>query len=47
VTRVVSFEDWLRLDAIEQKRGEGTRPRIKFTSIEDMLAALAEEAAGA
>jgi len=47
VAQVVSFEDWLRLDAIEMKRGDGSRPRVKFTSVEDMLAALAEEAAGA
>lgn len=37
----VSFEDWLRLDAIELTKGQQQgRPRVKFTSIEDMLAAL-------
>jgi ferredoxin--NADP+ reductase len=37
----VSFEDWLRLDAIEVKKGriEG-RPRVKFTRVADMLLAL-------
>ncbi|HYF62855.1 MAG TPA: FAD-dependent oxidoreductase [Herpetosiphonaceae bacterium] len=37
----VSFADWQKLDAIEQERGaaEG-RPRVKFTSIADALAAL-------
>lgn len=39
--RVVSYEDWKRLDAIELSRGqEQGRPRVKFTRIEDMLAAL-------
>lgn len=36
-----SYEDWLRLDEIETARGrEQGRPRVKFTRIEDMLAAL-------
>jgi ferredoxin--NADP+ reductase len=37
----VSFADWLRLDAIEvaQGRAQG-RPRVKLTSVEEMLAAL-------
>ena len=37
----VSFADWLRLDAIEVKKGriEG-RPRVKFTRVADMLLAL-------
>lgn len=36
-----SFEDWKRLDALETARAEGTeRPRVKFTSIEEMQAAL-------
>ncbi|MDX1616886.1 MAG: FAD-dependent oxidoreductase [Candidatus Promineifilaceae bacterium] len=35
-----SFEDWQRLDELEQDRGEEEgRPRVKFTRIEDMLAA--------
>ncbi|HXU91109.1 MAG TPA: FAD-dependent oxidoreductase [Methylomirabilota bacterium] len=36
-----SYEDWLRLNEVEVRRGEETgRPRVKFTRIEDMLAAL-------
>lgn len=36
-----SYEDWLQLDAIEVARGkELGRPRLKFTRIEDMLAAI-------
>lgn len=39
--RYVSYADWQRLDALEQQRGkEQNRPRVKFTSIDDMLAAL-------
>lgn len=37
----VSYQDWLRLDKIEVARGQETgRPRIKFTRVEEMLAAL-------
>ena len=37
----VSWADWLRLDALEVARGRGAgRPRVKFTSVEEMLAAL-------
>jgi ferredoxin/flavodoxin---NADP+ reductase len=37
----VTYDDWLLLDRIEQQRGEDQgRPRLKFSSIEDMLAAL-------
>ncbi|MGH7742171.1 MAG: NADP oxidoreductase, partial [Candidatus Eiseniibacteriota bacterium] len=37
----VSFADWRKLDALEVARGTPLgRPRLKFTSIEDMLAAL-------
>jgi ferredoxin--NADP+ reductase len=37
----VSWEDWKRLDEIEIARGQELgRPRLKFTRIEDMLAAL-------
>ena len=40
---VVSFEDWQHLDAIEKGRGEPDgRPRVKFTHIEEMIAALDE-----
>lgn len=39
--RTVSWQDWQRLDALERSRGEAIgRPRLKFTRIEDMLAAL-------
>ena len=37
----VSYEDWRRLDEIETRRGQETgRPRVKFTRVKDMLAAL-------
>jgi ferredoxin--NADP+ reductase len=37
----VSWADWLRLDALEVERGRAAgRPRIKFTRVEEMLAAL-------
>jgi ferredoxin--NADP+ reductase len=40
--RFVSFADWKKLDALETARGTPLgRPRVKFTSIEEMLAALA------
>ncbi len=39
--RYFSYADWLRLDEIEVLRGKALgRPRVKFTRIEDMLAAL-------
>ena len=39
--RPVTFEDWERLDALEVARGEASgRPRVKFTSVAEMLAAL-------
>src|SRR5262249_59296199 len=39
--RAVSFADWRKLDALEIARGAPHgRPRVKFTSVEDMLAAL-------
>ena len=38
---MVNYEDWSRLDALEQSRGEaGGRPRVKFTSRAEMRAAL-------
>jgi ferredoxin--NADP+ reductase len=38
----VSFADWKRLDAIEVERGKPLgRPRVKFTSVDEMLGALA------
>jgi len=37
----LSYQDWLRLDEIETRRGKETgRPRVKFTRVKDMLAAL-------
>jgi len=40
----VSYEEWQLIDALERRRGEeaGDRPRQKFTSVEQMLGALAE-----
>ena len=39
--RVFSWADWQRLDAIERARGVTLgRPRIKFTRVADMLAAV-------
>ena len=36
-----SYADWLKLDAIEVERGRAQgRPRVKFTTIPEMLAAL-------
>jgi len=36
-----SYDDWLKLDEIETARGQAAgRPRVKFTRVEDMLAAL-------
>lgn len=38
----VSFADWKRLDRLEVERGQPHgRPRVKFTSVEEMLAVLA------
>ena len=37
----VSYEDWLRLDEMETAAGEAQgRPRVKFTEVSEMLAAL-------
>lgn len=39
--RVVTWADWHRLDQLEQSRGKALgRPRLKFTSIPEMLTAL-------
>ncbi len=41
--RFVSYDDWRRIEALEQERGEAQgRPRVKFVSVDDMLAACAE-----
>jgi ferredoxin--NADP+ reductase len=38
---LVSYADWLRLDALEVSSGQSCgRPRLKFTSVEEMLKAL-------
>lgn len=37
----VTYEDWLRLDALEIERGKALgKPRLKFTKIEDIMEAL-------
>ena len=37
----LSYQDWLRLDEMETRRGKETgRPRVKLTRVKDMLAAL-------
>jgi ferredoxin/flavodoxin---NADP+ reductase len=39
--QVVSYQDWERLNELEVARGKETgRPRVKFTRVKDMLAAL-------
>ncbi len=39
--RYFSFADWLKLDQMEMARGKPqNRPRVKFTTVEEMLAAL-------
>jgi len=39
--RIVSYADWLRLNALEVERGRARgRPRVKFTGADEMLAAL-------
>jgi ferredoxin--NADP+ reductase len=40
---VIAYADWLHLDALEVARGQARGcPRVKFTRMEDMLAALAD-----
>lgn len=38
--RVTSLEDWQTLDAAEQARAADGSPRLKFTSVDEMLSAL-------
>jgi len=39
--RYVTFEDWKKIDELERARGaEQGRPRVKFVSIDEMLAAI-------
>jgi len=41
--QLVTFDDWLTLDRIEIERGAPLlRPRLKFTTIEDMIEALTD-----
>ena len=37
---VVTYADWLRLQALEAERGKPGRPRVKYTTVAEMLAAL-------
>jgi ferredoxin--NADP+ reductase len=38
---VVDYSDWKKLDALEVERAKGTeRPRLKFTTVKEMLSAL-------
>jgi ferredoxin--NADP+ reductase len=38
---LVSYADWRRLDALEMSNGQACgRPRLKFTTVDEMLAAL-------
>lgn len=39
--RAISFDDWKRIDDLEQAAADGDAPRRKFVTVEDMLAALA------
>jgi ferredoxin--NADP+ reductase len=42
--KVVSFDDWHRLEALENERGKAAgRPRVKITSTEEMLSALGRQ----
>lgn len=42
--RCVSYPDWLRIAEVEASRGKALgRPRVKFTTVEEMLRALEEE----
>ena len=39
-----TFADWEKLDEIELAKGEALgRPRLKFTSVEEMLAAIGKQ----
>jgi ferredoxin--NADP+ reductase len=41
--RVVTYADWQILDTLEQQHGADiNRPRLKFSRVQDMLAALTE-----
>ncbi|MBE0690342.1 MAG: hypothetical protein IH587_09505, partial [Anaerolineae bacterium] len=37
----VTYQDWLTLDALEQKNGKAQgRPRLKYSRVKDMLEAI-------
>ena len=37
----VTYADWRRLDALELSNGQASgRPRLKFTTVDEMMAAL-------
>lgn len=40
---VVSFEDWLKIDAREKEAARGDHPRLKFARLQDMLDAIEAE----
>jgi ferredoxin--NADP+ reductase len=43
--RVIGYAEWLRLNALEIERGRARgRPRVKFTRVDEMLAALGNRA---
>jgi ferredoxin--NADP+ reductase len=37
---VVSYEDWLKINAAETQRAAGEKPREKFARVAEMLAVL-------
>ncbi|WP_281300397.1 MULTISPECIES: FAD-dependent oxidoreductase [unclassified Iodidimonas] len=41
--QVVSFEDWLKIDAREKEAARGDHPRLKFARLQDMLDAIEAE----
>jgi ferredoxin/flavodoxin---NADP+ reductase len=46
-SQCISYQDWKRLDQIEVERGRAQgRPRVKFTRLDDILAALRDQPAG-
>ncbi|MCL4245976.1 MAG: hypothetical protein KJ002_12750 [Candidatus Dadabacteria bacterium] len=44
----ITYADWLRLDVLEIERGKAAgRPRLKFTTLEEILEALKSGSEGA
>ena len=40
-SNAISYDDWLKIDAAERAAGEAQgRPRVKFTSTEEMIGVL-------